>query len=258
MGVQNLDADQWRLLIVGLMALVAVVGYIVRSATGRTKKTPVNILGYTSGPIVQDEVLYRRVVEAIPTVDRTIPRLRTPLAAGMGEQWEAAKADLKPFSEKRALSLGTSRAMSTVHRLDRIAHAVTTLEAAENGAEDARLAIVDDLLEDLMFAAHTVFPASDIEAAIRAGIFAVTDQVRVLKGDLTSEKFFAEFFAACAQYASVMRGARPIFKHMKKEESFSPPAVGEQFWIFGAGIDGLVPWMQCYAINERLEFLKRA
>ena len=235
------------LIIAGIVALIRYLNpNISQTARGGLEV-------YVEPVIPRDDALYRRAVESIPATDRTIHHLRSPLAAGMVEEWNKAKQELTPLAEG-AHSLKVTRAMRTARRIDGMSRRVAVLAAAENGDEDARLAIVDDLLEDLAFAYDTCSLDDEKRVPIRDGIAAVTRRARALKADLVSPQFFQVFLGICAEYAAVMRDARPVFRFIKKDIDYSPPDFGSELWVFGAGIDGLVPWLHAYAVNEQIEF----
>ena len=239
------------LIIAGIIALIRYLNpNISQTARG-------GLEAYVEPIIPRDDVFYRRAVDSIPATDRTIHHLRSPLAAGMVEQWNQAKQALTPLTAGGSSARATGP-MRAARRIDRMSRRVAVLAAAENGDEDARLAIVDDLLEDLAFAYDTCSLDNEKRVPIRDGIAAVTRRARALKADLTSPQFFQVFLGICAEYAAVMRDARPIFKYIKKDIDYSPPDFGSELWVFGAGIDGLVPWLQAYAVNEQIEFRNRS
>jgi len=172
----------------------------------------------------------------------------------MVEEWNKMKEEFAPLPESNRTGKVT-RAMRTARRIDRMSRRVAVLAAAENGDEDARLTIVDDLLEDLFFAYETCSLEDETRVPIRDGIAAVTRRARALKGDLASPQFFQHFMGICSQYAAVMRDARPVlFRSIMKAIDETPPVFSEELWVFGTGIDGLVPWMHAYAVNEYVDY----
>ncbi|MCQ4625712.1 hypothetical protein KBX18_09145 [Corynebacterium sp. CCUG 69979] len=148
----------------------------------------------TDGHVPRDDAFYHCALTRIGETDRLIPQLRSPLAAGAGEQWERAKADLQPLPERRQPGKGITRAMRSAEQIDRIATLAAVLAGAEQGDVDARLAVADDLLEDLRFAAARCGASSPDRVVARDGIFAITDQLRALKGELESPQFGDELF----------------------------------------------------------------
>lgn len=177
-------------------------------------------------------------VDNIPVTDRLIAQLRSPLAAVAAAQWRA---------EVRA----GGQSESDVGRLMRITRAAHTLAAAEDGNEDARLAIVEDLQSDLMFAATQCKTDSVDLLRIRADIIELSVRTRALAGELQSPSFFARFMEIAEDYARVMRHARPVCFPRVAELALTPPAFGDELFVFGAGVHGLVPWMYATHLNER-------
>ena len=239
------------LIIAGIVALIRYLNpNISQTARGGLEV-------YVEPVIPRDDALYRRAVESIPATDRLIHHLRSPLAAGMVEQWNQAKQALAPLPEGNSSAKATGP-MRAARRIDGMSRRVAVLAAAENGDEDARLTIVDDLLEDLAFAYDSCSLDDEKRVPVRDGIAAVTRRARGLKGDLVSPQFFQVFLGICAEYAAVMRDARPVFKYIKKDVDYSPPDFGSELWVFGAGIDGLVPWLHAHAVNDHIEFRNRS
>lgn len=234
-----------------------IIGIIVTIRLRNSSASRVSRMGlerYVEPIIPRDDVFYRRAVDSIPATDRMIHHLRSPLAAGMVEEWNKMKEEFAPLPESNRTGKVT-RAMRTARRIDRMSWRVAVLAAAENGDEDARLTIVDDLLEDLFFAYETCSLDDETRVPIRDGIAAVTRRARALKGDLASPQFFQHFMGICSQYAAVMRDARPVlFRSIMKAIDETPPVFSEELWVFGTGIDGLVPWMHAYAVKEYVDY----
>lgn len=252
------EISEWASVVaIGVLIIAGIVALVRRLNPNISQTARGGLEAYVEPIIPRDEVFYRRAVDSIPATDQTIHHLRSPLAAGMVGEWNKTKQELTPLAEG-AHSLKVTRAMRTARRIDRMSRRVAMLAAAENSDEDARLAIVDDLLEDLAFAYDTCSLDDEKRVPIRDGIATVTRRARALKGDLVSPHFFQVFLGICAEYAAVMRDARPVFRFIKKDIDYSPPDFGSELWVFGAGIDGLVPWMHAYAVNEQIEFRDRS
>lgn len=246
--------SEWApVVMVGVLIIAGIIALIRRLNPNISQTARGGLERYVEPIIPRDGVFYRRAVDSIPATDQTIRHLRSPLAAGMVEEWNKTKQELTPLAEG-AHSLKVTRAMRTARRIDRMSRRVAVLAAAENGDEDGRLAIVNDLLEDLAFAYDTCSLDNEKRVPIRDGIAAVTRRARALKGDLVSPHFFQHLMGICAEYAAVMRDARPVFKSIKKDIDYSPPDFGSELWVFGAGVDGLVPWLHAYAVNEYIEY----
>lgn len=244
--------------VVGVLIVAGIVALIRYLNPNISQTARGGIEAYTEPIIPRDDALYRRAVNSVPATDRLIHQLRSPLAAGMVEQWNQAKQALTPLPEGGNSSAKATGPMRAARRIDRMSRRVAVLAAAENGDEDARLTIVDDLLEDLAFAYDSCSLDDTKRVPVRDGIVAVTRRARALEGDLVSPQFFQIFMGICAEYAAVMREARPVFRFIKKDIDYSPPDFSSELWVFGTGIDGLVPWLHAYAVNEQIEFRNRS
>lgn len=203
--------------------------------------------------IERDDAFYRYALSRIPETDHLIPHLRSPLAYGAAEQWHRAKAELTPLPDGGRKKRITE-AMRSARQIDRISTLVAILAAAERGDEDARLAIVDDLLDDLVFAETSTHPRTLLLGEVRSALHDLTDRARWLKGDLGSPNFFRDFLRIAGQYADVVRAARTVvFSRVSRDIDFSPPRFGDELFIFGAGANGLVPWMYASAVQSYLD-----
>lgn len=251
------EISEWAPVVaIGLLIVAGIIALIRYLNPNISQTARGGLEAYVEPSIPRNDALYRRAVDSIPATDRLIHHLRSPLAAGMVEQWNQAKQALVPLPAG-----GSSKAtgpMRAARRIDGMSRRVAVLAAAENGDEDARLTIVDDLLEDLAFAYDSCSLDDEKRVPVCDGIAAVTRRARGLKGDLVSPQFFQVFLGICAEYAAVMRDARPVFKYIKKDVDYSPPDFGSELWVSGAGIDGLVPWLHAYAVNEQIEFRNRS
>lgn len=203
--------------------------------------------------IERDDAFYHYALSRIPQTDRLIPHLRSPLAYGAAEQWHRAKAELTPLPDGGRKKRITE-AMRCARQIDRISSLVAVLAAAERGEEDARLAIVDDLLDDLIYAETVTHARSRVLGEVRSALHDLTDRTRWLKGDLGSPNFFRDFLQVAGQYADVVRAARTVvFSRVRRDIDFSPPRFGDELFIFGAGANGLVPWMYASAVQAYLD-----
>lgn len=254
-----MSVTDW-LLVVGVVILLAIgVAEAVRRRNPHISDIhPTGLYEYGPVFIPRDDAAHARAVARMAETDRIIPRLRSPLAHGAAEQWQMAKVGLRSLPDNRKQkSRSITTAMLSVQQVLRIEDLSAVLLAAEGGDEDARLAIVDDLLEDLRFASSTCGAETPERILARDGIFEITDRLRVLKGDAASPQFFAEFMAIAADYAEVMRTARPIFEMVTSHVDFVPPRFGDELFVFGAGVNGLVPWMYAHAVDEHIQDRRR-
>ncbi|MCQ4627223.1 hypothetical protein KBX17_05295 [Corynebacterium sp. CCUG 65737] len=208
----------------------------------------------TDGHVPRDDAFYHRALTRIDETDRLIPQLRSALAAGAGKQWQRAKADIHPLPERKRPGKGVTRAMRSVEQIDRTATLAAVLAGAEQGDVDARLVVVNDLLEDLRFATARCGASTPDRVAARDGIFAITDKLRALKGELDSPQFIDRFVGVAAQYADVMRSARPCFTEIKDSTVIEPPQFGDELFVLGTGINGLIPWMYMDDVDEWIRY----
>lgn len=203
--------------------------------------------------IARDDAFYHRAMARIPETDWLIPQLRSPLSFGAAEQWARAKADIVPLPPGTKKKQVTA-AMRSARQIARISSQAAILAAAEGEDEDARLAIVDDLVSDLVFAENHRRFSYKPNLGIEMSIHRLTDQARALKGDLRSPHFFQDFLLVVGEYAMVVVAARPwAFVNIRRDIDFVPPRFGDELFVFGAGYNGFIPWQYATAVEEHLD-----
>lgn len=187
--------------------------------------------------LTRDDEAYRRAMSRIPATDQVIGQLQSPLSAGAADQWRHAKQSIVPLPDHGGLAAKqVSAAMESAHRIERISAAAATLLAAEQGDEDARVAIVEDLYSDIRYA--TTPSTTDTLEGLhsRDALHALADRLRALKGRAASPAFFTEFTAIASDYASLTRSDRA--------RQSEPAKWGDELFVFGTGVNGLVPLLQ--------------
>nr|VDG62788.1 Uncharacterised protein [Streptococcus thermophilus] len=201
----------------------------------------------------RDDAFYHRALSRIPETDRLIPQLRSPLAFGAAEQWERAKANVVHLFAS-ADELEVTAAMQSAQQVDRISSQAVILAGAEREDENARLAIVEDLVNDLVFAENYRWFSYVPNLGIEMSIHRLTDQARALKGDLRSPQFFQNFLSVVEDYAEVVTDARSwAFANISRDIDFVPPRFGDELFVFGAGYNGFIPWQYASAVHDYID-----
>ncbi|GAA1172867.1 hypothetical protein CGLAUT_04035 [Corynebacterium glaucum] len=197
----------------------------------------------------RNEEYYRQALASIPHTDQLVAQLRSPLAAGIAQQWSIASSEL-PALPNYDHDDQVRAAMRCAQRLMRINRDCATLLSAEQGNPDARLAIVATLDRDLRFA-DTKCPTLTLEQLrIRDELRAIADRARALKGTVESPRFFDDYLSLVRDYAALVVRARPVcFKRMRADAPFEPPPIGSIFYVFGC-THGLVPWTTAYSLDK--------
>ncbi|GAB3075310.1 hypothetical protein [Corynebacterium aquatimens] len=117
----------------------------------------------------------------------------------------------------------------------------------------ARNSAIDDLYEDMRFAATTIsiFTVAALEQ--RELLWQIIDRLRAYRTEVNSPNFVEGLWAIIADYDELILGAyAENFRCINSMDDVKPPWVGEELYVYGTGVKDFVPWMQVFTINQEL------